>query len=88
MSFINWHCKLTGCVRWLAALSLVFDVKSGVFQGGINSPWYFNVFVNELIFKLRKSSFGCNIYYVFIGSIFFADDMLLLSGSILHLQIL
>ena len=31
---------------------------------------------------------GCYIYYVFINCIFFADDMLFFSGSILHLQIL
>ena len=33
---IDWHCKLTGCVRWLGASSVVFDVKTGVRQGGIN----------------------------------------------------
>ena len=85
---INWHYKLTGCVWWLVALSEVFDVKSGVQQGGINSPWFSNVYVNELISRLRNSGVGCYIYYVFTGCIFFADDTLLFSGSILHLQIL
>ena len=85
---INWHCKLLGCVRWLGALSGVFAVKSGVRQGGILSPWLFNVYVNGLISRLRNSGVGCYIFYAFIGCIFFADDMLLLSGSILHLQIL
>ena len=66
----------------------MFEVKNEVRQGGINSPWFFNVYVNELISRLRKSGVGCYIYYVFIGCIFFADDRLLLSGSILHLQIL
>ena len=66
----------------------MFDVQSEVRQGGINSPWFFNVYVNDLIFKLMKSGIGCYIYYVFIDCIFFADDMLLLSGSILHLQVL
>ena len=67
---------------------MVFDVKRGVRQGGINSPWFFNVYINELKSRLRNSGVGCCIYYVFIGCIFFADNMLLLSGSILHLQIL
>ena len=74
---INWHCQLTGCVRWLGALSVVFDVKSGVRQGGMNSPWFFYVYVNEPISKLRKSGVGCYIYYVFVGCIFFADDICL-----------
>ena len=84
---IDWQCKLTGCVRWLGALSVVFEVKSGGQKGGINSPWFFNVYVNELISRLRKSSVGFYICYIFIGCIFFADDMLLLSDLILHMQI-
>ena len=77
-----------GCVRWLGALFVVFDVKSGVHQGGINSLWFFNVYVNGLISRLWKSGVGCYIYFIFVGCTFFAGDMLILSGSILHLQIL
>jgi esterase/lipase superfamily enzyme len=36
--------------------------------------------------KLRNSGFGCHLGSVFAGCIFFADDILLLSGSVLHLQ--
>ena len=79
---------MTGCVRWLGALSAEFDVKRGIRQGGINSSWFLNVYVNELISRLRKSGVGFYVYFVFIGCIFFADDLFLLSGSILHLQIL
>ena len=85
---INWHCELTGCVRWLGALSVVFDMKNRVRQGGINSPGFFNIPANELTSRLRKSGVGCYICFAFIGCIFFADDMLLLSGSILYLKIL
>ena len=53
---ITWHCKLMSCVQWVGALSVVFDVKSEVCQGVINLPWFFNIYFNELISRLRKSS--------------------------------
>jgi len=82
--FLCWFLKLKsfGMVCFL----LYFFMKSGVGQGRINSPWFFNVYINDLIVKLRNSGFGCYLAFVFIGCIYFADDILLLSGSILHLQ--
>jgi hypothetical protein len=61
-------------------------MHSGVGQGRINSPWFFNVYINDLIVKLRCSGFGCYLGFCYAGCLFFADDILLLSGSILHLQ--
>jgi hypothetical protein len=83
---VDWHLKLSGYVLWNGMLSSSFCLKSGVRQGGINSPFFFNVYVNDLILKLRKSGFGCHICQEFVGCLFFADDILLLSASILQLQ--
>ena len=38
------------------------------------------------LLKLRLSGAGFNLYFDFTGCLFFADDVLLLSGSIMHLQ--
>ena len=62
-------------------------MKSGVRQGDIDEPWFFNVYVNKLISRLRKSGIGC-IFILHLLVVFFADDIFLLSGSILHLKIL
>jgi hypothetical protein len=83
---IDWHLKLSGCVLWCGVLSYSFVIKSGVRQGGINSPWFFNVYINDLIIRLRSSGYGCYLWSEFIGCLFFADDILILSGSIWHLQ--
>ena len=81
---INWHGKLQGCVHWLGCVFYIFFTRSGVRQGGIISPWLFNLlYVNDLISRLKNSGFGCHICFEFIGCIFFADDILVLSGSIL-----
>ena len=83
---IYWHLHLKGCVRWDGLLSGMFEIKSGIRQGGINSPGFFNIFINSLIVKLRMSGYGCYIADLFCGCILFADDILLLSASLGKLQ--
>ena len=83
---MNWHLKLCGYVLWCGRLSSSFYVKSGVRQGGINSQWFFNLYINDLIVKLRNSGYGCYIFVNFLGCLFFVGDILLLSGFIIHLQ--
>ena len=61
-------------------------MKSGVRQGGVISCLLFNIYINELICKLKNSGNGCYASGVFTGCIFYADDVLLLSGSIIKLQ--
>ena len=38
-----------------------FKVDSGVKQGCILSPLFFNLFVNDLIETLKKSGYGVNV---------------------------
>ena len=85
---IFWHFNLRGMVRWCGHFSDMFCIKSGIRQGGINSPLFFNIFINELIVKLRNSGHGCYIADMFCGCIFFADDILLLSASLCRLQLM
>ena len=53
---VYWHLHLKGSVRWNGCFSYIFDIKSGIRQGGINSPGFFNVFINDLIVKLRYTA--------------------------------
>jgi hypothetical protein len=85
---IYWHLHLSGLVRWSGCLSGVFMIQSGIRQGGINSPGFFNIFINDLIVKLRNSGNGCYISDIFCGCILFADDILLLSASLRKLQLM
>jgi hypothetical protein len=63
-----------------------FNIKSGVRQGGVCSCWLFNVYVNELIIRLELSGLGCRVRCVYAGCVLYADDILLLSGSVMKLQ--
>ena len=73
-------------VKWGMAYSEEFDVPLGTKQGGISSPGFFSIYVDDMIKLLRKSGVGCHLIRVFIGSILFADDLALLSPSLSSLQ--
>jgi hypothetical protein len=82
----NWYQKLSVVVRWNGCDSSPLRVLSGVRQGGILSPILFNLYVNCFLTSLRKCGLGCHIQGIYIGCIMYADDLLLLSASVLDLQ--
>jgi len=49
---IDWYSKLYSCVRWNNTLSEYFVVRLGVRQGGILSPFLFNVYADDLLDNL------------------------------------
>ena len=66
-------------VKWEGAFSDEFDVPLGTKQGGISSPKFFSIYINDLIVHLRKLGLGCHIIHTFIACILFADDLVLLA---------
>ena len=70
--------------RWIDSFSEYFSVPSG--QGGILSPYFWAVYVDDLIVRLRKSGYGCYIQSVFFACVFYADDVALLSPTIHGMQ--
>jgi hypothetical protein len=82
----NWYLKLSVVVRWNGFNSGVLRILSGVRQGGVLSPSFFNVYIDSVINRLRTSSLGCYYYCCYVGCIMYADDILLLSASVIDLQ--
>jgi len=73
-------------VRWNDCLSRQIVVMCGVRQGRVLSPLFFNIYVDDLISKLESSGFGCVVGNKFFGCFMYADDLLLMSASVLGLQ--
>jgi len=82
----NWYSKLSSCVRWNSVLSEPFTVSQGVRQGGVLSPFLFNIYIDDLITLLESNGLGCHVAREYIGVIMYADDILLLSASVSGLQ--
>ena len=76
-----WLLNLNSTCRWRSSLSYSFPNSSGVKQGGILSPNFFSLYVNDLLIMLKKSGIGCHIDSLFLGAIMFADDLALVAPS-------
>jgi len=83
---VNWYSDMSCCVVWNNAAGQTFNVKCGVRQGGILSPYLFSVYIDALVDSLRHSNNGVYIGNLFIGCILYADDIVLLSCTCGGLQ--
>jgi hypothetical protein len=84
----NWYSKIFAIVRWNSCLSQMVKISTGVRQGGILSPYFFAILVDDLLIKLNASSLGCRFRGLIFNAIMYADDLLLMSISITELQTL
>ena len=72
-----WYENQTMCVRWGKLLSAPFSVGNGVRQGGILSPFLFNVYMDDLSSRLNGLNVGCTVGKTCINQIIFTDDLLI-----------
>ena len=63
-----------------------FSATNGVKQGGVPYPRLFNVYLNELLSKLRENRLGCHTNGQFVGTFIYADDITILAPSHSSLQ--
>ena len=83
---VFWYSNQTMCVRWGNMMSKGFKVTNGVRQGGILSPYLFNIYMDDLSHILSKKYAGCKIASRIINHLFYADDLVLMCPSYRGLQ--
>ena len=86
-NIISWYSDLSCCVKWGECFSDWFAITAGVRQGGVLSPDFYCIYIDELLSKLRKLDKGCYIVNQFVAAFFYADHMCVLSPSIKGLSI-
>ena len=86
--FMVWYCTQEFVVRWGNHLSTAFTTSNGVRQGGILSPLFFNVYMDDLSSILNNAKVGCTINEVIINHLMYADDIVLIAPSIRAMQTL
>ena len=76
-----WYLNMEYNVKWARSHSDSFQVLCGTKQGGILSPDFFSIYIDDLIIILKGMGIGCHILQKFIACILFADDMSLIAPT-------
>lgn len=83
---VNWYSKTYMSVKWGNCQSGFAKCESGVRQGGILSPSLFNLVINDILIGLQNSNLGCFVRSECHNSYMYADDLILLSITITHMN--
>jgi len=83
---LMWYSNSFNCVKWYNHISFAYRLECGVRQGGVLSPYLFAIYVNDILVNLHNSRLGCFIKHVCVNSFMYADDLILLSISLVELQ--
>ncbi len=83
---IDKYTRQNICTTWNGTKSHTFTALNGVCQGGVLLPILFNVYFDEMIYKIEKNCIGYKIDTHFIGALAYADDVILLCPSRSGLQ--
>ena len=84
---VEWYGTQSFHTQWGQYVTSGFTVCNGVRQGGILSPFLFNLYVDSLSVSLDNTGVGCR-YLGSMNHIAYADDMILLSPTPFGLQVL
>ena len=74
------------CCSLLPSTSEFYKLSAGVRQGGVLSPFLFGIYVDNVMAKLASSGLVCFMKCNCFNSIMYADDLIILSISLHHLQ--
>ena len=85
---IYWYSNLQCRVKWDDSYSEWFCIKAGVRQGGILSPDFYCLYVDDLIAIFKTKDVGCYILSIFLAALIYADDVAILAPSVKGLCIL
>ena len=83
---LNMYTEQKLQVKWNDILSDKFHVTNGVRQGGVLSPLFFSIYIDDLLEKLKRNGIGCHIGHHFAGVFGYADDIILLCPSLAGLM--
>ena len=83
---VYWYSRIKVHIKWNGKMSSPIPIQKGTRQGGLSSPFLFNILYQELVTKLSNMPCGVAIDDVKYNVCCYADDLLLCSLTIKGLQ--
>ena len=84
--FKYWYSRLCCAVKRDNVIGAWFPILCGVRQDKVLSPYLYAICVDDVINELRCSGYGIHISSMFVGCLFYADDIVLFTPSCHGLQ--
>jgi hypothetical protein len=84
----TWYTSLTATIKWNNEFSPKFNLYKGTRQGGLTSPFLFNLLYQDLVSGLSELPGGMKIGKYSYNVFCYADDLLLTSATVTGLQTL
>ena len=73
---------------WKNVQSNYTFIEEGVRQGGILSPFLFSLYINDIINDIVDTNIGCTTNDMRCNILAYADDLVILSGSVNDMDML
>lgn len=83
---IYWYSRLTVTIKWGNNISHPINIKKGTRQGGLSSPFIFNLLYQDMVKGLADMTCGIRIGTATYNACCYADDVLLSSLTVSGLQ--
>jgi hypothetical protein len=81
-----WYSDLYVQIKWGSKMSCPVKLEKGTRQGGLTSPFLFNLFYQGLAENISRSPGGLRIKRTSYNVFIYADDLLLVSTTVSGLQ--
>jgi hypothetical protein len=82
----SWYEDLKVLIKWNGKVSAPVKIEKGTRQGGLSSPFLFNLLYEDLIHQLSDIAGGIKINGLSYNVFCYADDLLLTSTTVTGLQ--
>ena len=80
--------NMKACVKCGCNTSNYYNIKSSCAQGSILGSKSFNLVIDGLLNRLKRSQLGCKLGLCYAGAFAYADDIILSSNSGGHSQLM